>query len=1035
MKSRNLITLVSGWLALATATAIPANAADPLAPTGTIQGRVEHAASGNYLGNVRVSVEGVAQEALTNSFGEYRLESVPQGARTVRAAIVGYTTKSAAITVTVEPVTANFSLSRGTPGPTASSDANRAVVLDTFVVASQREMSGSSVAINERRAAMNLKNVIASDEFGDSAEGNVAEYVKYLPGLAIDYNNADARSVSVRGLPAFGTAVMIDGNRLASAADGFSRGTEFNAVSLNNLAYIEVSKSPLPDTPADTIGGSINMVLKSAFERSRPVFNYKTNLNGNFSRASGSSLIRLGKIPASRGDVSTVKPGFDLNYVNPVSKNFGFTFSLLNSNQYSPAAMASPSWRPVSSGSALASADQPFLGSFAISDRPRQGFRWSTGLTLDWRVTPRDVLSLGGQWNRFETILDYSDIAFDTVATAVRPTAFDATMTQGALGAGRVTRGVTTFHKFFLGQNASLSYRHNGPVWTLASGTSYSRSKTFVVSAEDGVIKTMSLRSPNVTVRYDGIAESIPGRISTTTATGAPYAFGDLGSYTLLNMTQGNPQNYLAITTSGFANAARWFKLAVPVKLKTGFDVRREERATTNPGSTLTFVGPDRVAASADDVASRYDLIADDYSGVNVPFGVGRIQRPSVKKAYALLQAHPEYFTENEATTHQTGATRSMEFTESVVSGYLRADVALFENRLKLAGGFRYEHTYDTGNGLRNDPNAIYQKNPAGKLLLDAAGRPIRIAGSALDLAKLQYTERGSRGKRDYGNVFPSLNSAYSLTEKILLRSSFALTIARPQLNSVVPSTTVTDPASTAIPTITVNNPGLKPWSSQSYDVAVEYYFDKPGLISVGVFRKDIKNFFGGVRTKATPELLAEYGFDDSFLSYDISTRENVGSAKVTGVEVDYRQTLTGLPTWARGLAVLANATALRVQGDARADFSGFIGRSANWGLSLSRPRFTAKLNWSYRGRQRQGAVTGANVPAGTYAFASPRLSTDVNFEFRLTKHATLFANVRNLTDIAWRSEVHSPTTPYYARITNASEFGPQAILGIKGTF
>ena len=84
---------------------------------------------------------------------------------------------------------------------------------------------------------------------------------------------------------------------------------------------------------------------------------------------------------------------------------------------------------------------------------------------------------------------------------------------------------------------------------------------------------------------------------------------------------------------------------------------------------------------------------------------------------------------------------------------------------------------------------------------------------------------------------------------------------------------------------------------------------------------------------------------------------------------------------------------------------------------------------------RRAAASFNASTPYRTHTFASPRLSADVNLEFRLTKHATLFANVRNLTDIAWRSEVHSPATPCYARITNAVEFGPQAILGVKGTF
>jgi iron complex outermembrane receptor protein len=1032
MTKKTLFSTIRAWLAFALVPAVAARAADGSPLTGVVQGRVENSASGDFIGNVRVTVEGSALETLTNPFGEYRLENVPLGARTIRVAISGYGTRSAAVQVGTEMATANFSL---VPEMAGRVDPNQTVVLEAFVVESQRTMSGSSVALNERRAAMNLKNVVAADEFGDSAEGNVAEFVKHMPGLSIDYNNADARYVSVRGLPSFGTAVMIDGNRMASAADNFSRGAEFNQVSLNNMAYIEVTKSPLPDTPADTVGGSVNMVLKSAFERSRPILNYKLNLNSNLSHAQGTNLFTLRDSPNARGSVSTLKPGFELNYINPLSKTLGFSLSLLNSNQYSPSATVSPSWRPVASGTALAPADQPFLGSVLLSDRPREGYRWSAGASVDWRVTPRDVLSVGAQANRFETILDFSDITFNAVASAVRPTSYDATQTVGAATGGRVTRSLTTYHKFMEGYNVSLTYRHNGPTWTLASGSAFSFSRTFVKSAEDGVIKTLNLQSPLLSVRFAGINDSIPARISTANAAGAPVAFGDLAGYTIQSATEGTPQNYLSKTLSGYANVSRWVRVPVPVKVKLGVDARREERDATNPTATLTFVGPDGIANTADDLAGNYDLVAEGYSRVNMPFGLGPIQRPSPRKAFALLQAHPEYFRRDEAGVISSTATQSREFFETVASGYARADTALLSNRLKLAGGVRYEHTFDEGRGALNDPGATYQRGANGKLILDAAGRPIKLPLTAVELVRLQYQERGARGERDYGNLFPSGNVSYALAERWLLRAAFAQTITRPQITSVIPSTTVTDPASTAVPTITVNNAGLKPWSSKNYDVALEYYFDKPGLISLGAFRKDIRDFFGSTRQRATPELLAEYGFDDSYLSYDIATRENVGNARVTGVEMEYRQTLTALPHWARGVSVFTNVTALRVQGQARADFSGFIGRTANWGLTLSRPRFTAKLNWNYRGRQRAGAVTGTNVPDGTYSYASPRLSTDVNLEVRLTRHATLFANVRNLMDIAWRNEIYGPATPTYARISNWVEYGPQVLMGIKGSF
>ena len=45
--------------------------------TGSIEGRVLHAASGRYLDRVRVTVEGTLLETFTDELGAYRVDGVP----------------------------------------------------------------------------------------------------------------------------------------------------------------------------------------------------------------------------------------------------------------------------------------------------------------------------------------------------------------------------------------------------------------------------------------------------------------------------------------------------------------------------------------------------------------------------------------------------------------------------------------------------------------------------------------------------------------------------------------------------------------------------------------------------------------------------------------------------------------------------------------------------------------------------------------------------------------------------------------------
>ena len=59
------------------------------------------------------------------------------------------------------------------------------------------EMSGAAVAINTQRFAPNLMTVVAADEFGNIADGNVGEILKFLPGVTAEFNSGEPRQVEI----------------------------------------------------------------------------------------------------------------------------------------------------------------------------------------------------------------------------------------------------------------------------------------------------------------------------------------------------------------------------------------------------------------------------------------------------------------------------------------------------------------------------------------------------------------------------------------------------------------------------------------------------------------------------------------------------------------------------------------------------------------------------------------------------------------------------------------------------------------------
>ncbi len=87
----------------------------------------------------------------------------------------------------------------------------------------------------------------------------------------------------------------------------------------------------------------------------------------------------------------------------------------------------------------------------------------------------------------------------------------------------------------------------------------------------------------------------------------------------------------------------------------------------------------------------------------------------------------------------------SREFTETVSAAYLRGDIRLFENRLWIVAGVRYERTDTKGSGPLNDINAQYQRDADGSFVRNAAGQRVDLTGDALAAPATPFS--GARGE------------------------------------------------------------------------------------------------------------------------------------------------------------------------------------------------------------------------------------------------------------------------------------------------
>jgi len=674
-------------------------------PPAIIEGRISNADNGTYLNNARVAIIGTTLEAFTNSAGEYRLTDVPSGPVTVVVAYTGLPSRESQVMAQGgQTVTLDFSLS----ARNAASDQSGVVVLDTFTVAAARELTAAAIAINEQRNAANIKSVMAADTFGDSPDGNIGDSLKFLPGVNLEFV-PEARAISLRGIAPNFTSVTVDGARMASAASGnTTRSFELEQVSMNNVSRVEVVKSRTPDLPADALGGSVNMVSKSAFERSKPIFVYKAYLNMN------SQARSFGKTPGPQ-NVATrkVQPGADFSLIYPLSKTLGFTLSGLHSENYYPQDRTQPYYAPNSISLPTSSIENPIMARWEYQDGPQNVTRESVSGTIDWKFTPNDTISFKTQYNRFDRPGAQRFMRFDVGTVAPRDSS--STFTEGALGRGTVDAGNLSAWRRKYGETVSfnLSYEHRGPVWLIDASLATSSSKNQFEDAHSGYFNNVLLRMSNVTVNFydlDKTGWQAPGRIEVLNAAGtAPVDYSDISNYRLVQVETREDGPGIDEFMTARLNASRAFNGPIPFKLKTGAQVQRQSRDITQdrPGA-MNFVGPDGRANTADDMAGLYDIADTAYMSIPSPFG-GIVSRPVYAdhaKVYQLYLEHPSWFVpQNAANPIINSANLSKYLEETISAAYIMGDAKLFEGKLRVVGGVRFEHTKDYGEGVLNDPN------------------------------------------------------------------------------------------------------------------------------------------------------------------------------------------------------------------------------------------------------------------------------------------------------------------------------------------
>ncbi|MDR3508801.1 MAG: TonB-dependent receptor, partial [Caulobacteraceae bacterium] len=199
---------------------------------------------------------------------------------------------------------------------------------------------------------------------------------------------------------------------------------------------------------------------------------------------------------------------------------------------------------------------------------------------------------------------------------------------------------------------------------------------------------------------------------------------------------------------------------------------------------------------------------------------------------------------------------------------------------------------------------------------------------------------------RTYTEVLPSIFLNYRADAHTVYRAAIWTSFSRPAYQNISGGSTVTRDTSGSPTSITEGNPDLKPAEALNFDASAEFYLGNAGLISAGVFYKDIKNFiFSNGDTVTDPHGKA----------VQISQPMNGKQAHVVGIELNFERRFSELPGIWSGFGFAANTTWLesRAKGgkDYRLNYEIPLLDSPKWlyNLSLTYQKYGLDMSLAYK--------------------------------------------------------------------------------------
>ncbi|HEY4445155.1 MAG TPA: TonB-dependent receptor [Steroidobacteraceae bacterium] len=277
-----------------------------------------------------------------------------------------------------------------------------------------------------------------------------------------------------------------------------------------------------------------------------------------------------------------------------------------------------------------------------------------------------------------------------------------------------------------------------------------------------------------------------------------------------------------------------------------------------------------------------------------------------------------------------------------------------------------------------------------------------------------------------YTDVLPSLQTRYEFTPSIIGRAIYSSTIGRPGYNQLSPALNINIPANL----VSLGNPNLNPTHSHNIDLSIEDYLPHAGILSAGVFYKDLKDYIVPLRTNQTFPNTGIFAGLTPGLPIPVLTFENGSAARVLGVEANAERRFDELPGFWSGFGASANWTGVnsRIQirpGNYTA-LPSTARNTANAALFYEQAGLNVRLGVNYISRSI--FAIGASPALDTYS--ESRTSVDFGSSYFILENVKLYVDGKNLTNTPLKYTEGLSTRPI-----QRETYGQTWQFGVEATF